>query len=302
MCQQKELDRASKQGGVFVTQSELDASNRAVCTEAIEDWPEEKREGALRTLLGQRELITSLIFRDIRSRYKQSALGIAWALLTPLVMTAVFTVVMSKIAKVDTGNIPYPIFSYIALLPWTFFSQGLTAGTECLVANFNLITKIYFPREVFPISAVLGKVIDLGLGVLVLVPLFVIYHVKITWLVLLVLPVMLVQTCLMLGLTFIMSSLNLFYRDIRHVVPLLTTVWMYLLPIIYPLELVPKKYLALYMLNPMVSIMDAYRKVALQGETPMWNYLGLSAAVSIIIMIAGYWMFKKLEPAFAETI
>lgn len=267
-----------------------------------EQWPEEKRQGALRILIGHRELIASLILRDIRARYKQSVLGIAWALLQPLAMMIIYTVVFSHIVKVDTGEIPYPVFSYIALLPWTFFSQSVVAGTECLVSNFSLITKIYFPREVFPISAVLGKSIDLALGILVLVPLFVIYSIQPTWMVIIIIPVLLVQLCLMLGLTFLLSSFNLFYRDVRHIVPLLTTMWMYLTPIIYPLDLVPKKYLAIYMLNPMAPIMDAYRKVALQGEPPMWGYLGISAAISVLALIVGYRVFKRLEPAFAELI
>lgn len=276
--------------------------NKPIGTTAADDWPEEKKLGALRILWQHRELIQSLVFRDIRSRYKQSVLGIAWALLQPLAMTAVFTVVMSIIARVPTGGIPYPIFAYIAMLPWTFFSGGLTSGTECLVGNFNLITKIYFPREVFPIAAVLGKTVDLGLGILVLIPLFFAYHVSVTPWALMVIPVLIIQIGFLLGITFIFSSANLFYRDIRHVMPLLVQVWMYLTPIIYGLDMVPKKYLALYMLNPLVAIMDTYRRCALQGQPPMWNNLGYSAVFSIVTLVVGYWMFKRLEPKFAETI
>lgn len=267
-----------------------------------EEWPEERKLSALQILWQHRELVQSLTLKDIRSRYKQSSLGVAWALLQPLAMMLIYTVVFSHIAKIPTGKIPYPIFSYIALLPWTFFAGALINGTECLVGNFNLITKIYFPREVFPISATLGKTMDLGLGVLVLIPLFFFYHIHLTWLILLVIPTLLIQVCFMLGITFIFSSMNLFYRDIRHVMPLLTQIWMYLTPILYGLDLVPRKYLAIYMVNPMVSIMDTYRKVALQGQEPMWNYLGITAIVSIVTLVVGYRLFKKLEPAFAETI
>lgn len=260
------------------------------------------KESALRVLWQHRELVQSLTLRDIRSRYKQSVLGIAWALLQPLAMMIIYTVVFSHIVRIDTSGIPYPIFSYIALLPWTFFGGGLVAGTECLVSNFNLITKIYFPREVFPISAVLGKTVDLGLGLLVLIPLFVFYQVHMTWWVLLTVPVLLLQACFLLGLTFIFSSVNLFYRDIRHVTPLLTQLWMYLTPIIYPLSLVPKRFLGLYMLNPMASIMDTFRRIALEGSAPQWEYLGLAAGVSVLTLVVGYRVFKRLEPAFAETI
>lgn len=267
-----------------------------------EDWPEERRVGALGTLLQHRELIWSLTLRDIRSRYKQSVLGVAWALLQPLAMMLVYTLVFSRIVRVDTGGIPYPIFSYIALLPWTFFAQGLIASSESLVSNFNLITKIHFPREVFPISATMGKTVDLGLGLVVLVPLFLYYHVHLTWMALLALPILAVQVCLLLGIAMLLSSWNLFYRDIRHVVPLLTQVWMYMTPIIYPLDLVPKKYLAFYMLNPMASIMDSFRRVMLEGKPPAWDYLGVAAAVSVVLLVVGYRTFKRLEPVFAETI
>jgi ABC-type polysaccharide/polyol phosphate export permease len=281
---------------------EQEVLDRPISTEAVDDWPEEKKLGALRMLIRHRELVQALTFRDIRSRYKQSVLGIAWALLQPLAMTVVFTIVMTRIARIPTGGIPAPIFIYIAMLPWTFFSQGLTTGTECLVSNFNLITKIYFPREAFPISAVLGRTVDLGLGTLVIVPLFVFYHIHATWLILLVVPVLIIQVCLLIGLTFVLSSANLFYRDIRHVVPLLTQVWMYMSPIIYGLESVPKKYLSIYMLNPLAPIMDTYRRVALQGEPPMWSYLGLAAVVSVVTLVVGYRIFKRLDPAFAEII
>ncbi len=267
-----------------------------------DEWPEENTEGALVTLLRHRELVMSLTIRDIRSRYKQSMLGVAWALLQPLAMMLIYTVVFSHIARIETGGIPYPIFTYIALLPWTFFQTGLVGGSECLVSNANLITKIYFPREVFPLSVILGRTVDLALGMLVITPLFLFYHIHVTWWILLVIPLVVVQMCFMLGMTFLLSSINLFYRDIRHVVPLVTQLWMYMTPIIYPLSLVPHKYLSIYMMNPMSSIMDSYRRVALLGEPPMWGYLAIASLVSVVALVLGYRLFKKLEPAFAETV
>lgn len=272
--------------------------------EYIEDeqWSEERKPSSLSVLIKHHELIRSLVFRDIRSRYKQSVLGIAWALIQPLAMMLVYTIVFSRIANIKSGDIPYPLFSYISLLAWMFFSQGLTTGTECLVSNFNLITKIYFPREAFPITSIIGKTVDLGLGAIVSIPLFIIYDVHITWLVLLVLPVLVIQTCFTLGLALILSSINVFYRDIRHVVPLLLQVWMYLTPIVYPLSMVPKKYQLLYNLNPMASIVDTYHRVVLQGKAPIWEYLAIGSVISILTLIVGYRIFKKLEPAFAEII
>jgi len=267
-----------------------------------DEWPEESRPGALRTLVSYHELLASLTFRDIRGRYKQSVLGIAWALLQPLAMMAVYTAVFSRIMRVDTGGIPYPIFSYIALLPWIFFSGALTTSAESLVANFSLVTKIYFPRETFPIASMLAKTVDLGLGVLVLIPLFVIYHIHVTSWILVAPAVLVVQVCLMLGLSFLLSGINVIYRDVRHVLPLVLQMWMYLTPIIYPLDKVPRKFLAIYMLNPMASVMDSFRRVALLGQPPQWAYLGLAAAVSLVALVVGYRLFKRLEPAFAELI
>lgn len=267
-----------------------------------DQWPDERRRSAASILWEHRELVLSLTQRDIRSRYKQSVLGVAWALLQPLAMTLVFTVVMSHIARIPTEGLPYPIFIYTVMLPWTFFAGGLTTGTESLVNNFNLITKVHFPREVFPISAILGKSLDLFLGLLILLPMLLYYHVHLTAVALLAVPILLVQVCLMLGMTFLLSSWNLFYRDIRHAMPLLTQVWMYMTPVIYPLSLVPKAYLSVYMLNPMSSIIDSFRKCILHGQNPTWTYLGIATAVSAVMLIVGYCSFKRLEPAFAETI
>ncbi len=276
--------------------------DKAVAERPHVERPRARKGAALRILWQHRELVGSLTRRDIRSRYKQSVLGIAWALLQPLGMTLIFTVVMSHIAKIDTGKIPYPIFAYIAMLPWTFFAGGLAGGSECLVSNFNLITKIYFPREVFPISAILGKTVDLGLGMLVLVPLLIYYHIHMTFLALLVVPLLLIQVCLMLGVSFLLSSGNLFYRDIRHAMPMLTMVWMYMTPVIYSLTSVPKRYMAAYMMNPMSAVLDGIRGVVLENRAPNWHYVGIAAAVSIVFLLVGYRTFKRLEPAFAETI
>jgi len=169
--------------------------------------------------------------------------------------------------------------------------------------NFNLITKVHFPREVLPIASILGKTVDLGLGILVLIPLFFLYRVDVTWLALWTIPILVIEFCFMLGITFVLSSVNLFYRDVRHVVPLLTHVWMYLTPIIYPISRVPERFLPAYMIsNPMAPIIDSFRKTALVGEAPVYLYLGISAAVSVTLLCFGYRLFKKLEPSFAELI
>ncbi|MFQ3549937.1 MAG: ABC transporter permease [Armatimonadota bacterium] len=265
-------------------------------------WPEEKKQLAIQKLWENKELILSLTLRDIRSRYKQSVLGVAWAIVQPLAMLFVYTIVFSKIAQIDTGDIPYPVFSYVALLPWSFFSGSISSGTECLVGNFNLITKIYFPREVFPISNILGKIVDFGIGTIVLVPLLIFYKISITWYALYAIPILIIQLCLSFGIVFLLSSWNLFVRDIRHVLPLAVSVWMYMTPIVYPIDKVPDSLMKFYLINPMVGIMESYRNVVLEGAPPLWGQLGIAAAVSILFLIIGYRNFKRLEPYFAEAI
>jgi ABC-type polysaccharide/polyol phosphate export permease len=271
-----------------------------------EEWPDEERPGALRILVRHRELIASLIYREIRARYKQSILGVAWAVINPIVMTVVYTLVFSVFLKVPTPpgiHVPYSVFVFTAIVPWNFFSQTMNLGTESLVVNFNLITKIYFPREVLLVALVLSKVVDLLLGLLVLISLYVICQVHVTWMVIFVIPALAIQLCLTLGVVLLLSSTNLFYRDIRHIVQLLTVVWMYMTPVIYGIERVPHKILPIYAtLNPMVPVIETYKRGALMGQPPMWGYLGIAAVTSLVVLVVGYRVFKRLEPTFAEMV
>lgn len=284
----------------------VDLNKKSDATDESSDWIKEDSPGALRTLWRSRELIASLTYRDIRSRYKQSILGIAWALLTPVAQTIVATFAFSYIMKVSTNGQPAAVFIYIVMVPWTFFANGILTGSDCLITNFNLITKIYFPREVFPISAILSKLVDFGLGALLAIPLFFLYHIHVTWWALMAIPLILIEMCLMLGLTFIFSSVNLFYRDVKHVVPLMTQLWVFLVPIYYEASKLsndhPKLYPFYMILNPMAPIIASFRSVALYGQAPLWTYLGIATLISLACVVGGYALFKRLEPAFAETI
>ncbi len=266
-----------------------------------EEWPEVTKPRPLRTLFKQRELIASLVLRDIRTRYKQSVLGIAWALLTPIVMTLVYTLVFARNSRIPQRTAA-ALFYYVVMVPWTFFAQGALRRREPR-DELQPITKVTSRARVLPIASILGKTVDLGLGILVLIPLFFLYRVDVTWLALWTIPILVIEFCFMLGITFVLSSVNLFYRDVRHVVPLLTHVWMYLTPIIYPISRVPERFLPVYMIsNPMAPIIDSFRKTALVGEAPVYLYLGISAAVSVTLLCFGYRLFKRLEPSFAELI
>ena len=251
-----------------------------------------------------RELIGMWAFREIRVRYKQSLLGAAWAVLQPLALMLMFTFVFFRIARIPTDQ-PYPIFSYTALLPWTLFATSISFGVNSLINNMNLVTKTYFPREVLPLGVIGAALFDFLIASSIFVLLMIYYKVPITihflWI-----PVFLViQIFLMLGIILIGSALTVFYRDVRFIVPLGLQLWMYATPIIYPLKLVEDnlpQFRTLYALNPMVGIVESYRDVILEGVPPNFSDLGLAAAVSIILFIVAYIIFKRLEVLFNDLI
>jgi len=240
--------------------------------------------------------------RDIRVRYKQSLLGAAWAILQPLALMIVFTVVFSFFARVPTDGVPYPIFSYTALLPWTFFATAIGFAVPSLVNNMNLVTKVYFPREILPISAMGASFIDFLIASLVYIGLMVFYRVPLNATMLLVPVLLAVQMTLTGGVILFASAVNVFYRDIRFVVPLGVQIWMYATPIIYPVALVPERFRLIYMLNPMAVLIDSYRAIALRGEWPNWGCLGFAAVLSGVVFVLGYLYFKRVEWQFADII
>ena len=241
-------------------------------------------------------------WRDIKIRYKQSLLGAAWAILQPLALMIVFTLVFSFIARVPTGGIPYPIFSYAALLPWTFFATSVTFGTSSLVNNMNLVSKVYFPREILPIAAIGASFIDFLVASLVYIGLVAYYRFPLHTTLLLLPLLLLVQIALTTGVVLFTSAANAFYRDIRFVVPLVLQIWMYATPIIYPLQLVPERFQPFYMLNPMAGLIESYRTIALLGVWPDWGHLGTATLFSGLVLVSGYIHFKRVEWQFADII
>lgn len=256
----------------------------------------------LKALVRHRDLLWTWVWRDIRVRYKQSLLGGLWAIIQPLSLMLMFTLIFSIFAPLPTEGIPYPIFSYTALLPWTFFATSITFAVTSLTNNMSLVTKIYFPREILPLAAVGTSLLDLGIAAIVLVGLMLFYWVPLSLTMLLFPVLLLIQITLALGIAFFASAVNVFYRDIRFIVPLAMQLWMYATPIIYPVQLVPERYLPIYMLNPMAGLIEGYRSILLHGEMPNWAYLGLSAGVSTVLFLAGYAYFKHVEPRFADII
>jgi lipopolysaccharide transport system permease protein len=257
----------------------------------------------LRELVQYRELLWRWVVRNIKVRYKQSVLGAAWAILQPLSTTILFTLIFSYFLRIDTGGAPYPIFYYSALLPWTFFASSISFGVQSLVSNLSLVTKIYFPKEILPISTVLASLVDFLVAATIYVVMMILYRIPVGPS-LVLLPVLLViQMLLTVGVVLLASALNVFYRDFRFVVPLATQLWMYLTPIIYPVSQVPERFRTLYMVvNPMAGLIDAYRHIVLAADWPQYPYLLSSAAISLTLFLVAYWYFKKAEPVFADII
>lgn len=253
-------------------------------------------------LFRYRELLWSWVARNIKVRYKQSLLGVAWAILQPLSATVIMAVVFSRFIRVSTDGIPHPIFYYSALLPWTFSATSINTGTTCLVSNMGLVTKIYFPREILPISAVLASFVDFLIAAVIFVGMIVFYRVPVTPSWVWIPALLLIQIMLTLGVVLFASALNVFYRDIRFVVPLGMQLWMYLTPIIYPLSVVPERFRRLYVLNPMAGLIDSYRRIILQARWPDVTYLLTAAVVSTVVFLLAYVYFKRAEAVFADII
>ncbi len=246
-------------------------------------------------------LLFQLTQREVKARYKQSFVGYAWVLVNPLAQLFVYSFVFSLVFRFPTDNIPYPVFLFATLLPWTFFQTGLMSATVSLVENGSLLKKVKFPREIIPYSAILAKIIDFIFSSLVFLLFVIMYQVplsaSIIWF-----PVLFgTQILFMTGISFFMSALNLFYRDIQYLTNLLLMLWMYMTPIVYPLSMVPEKYLALYKLNPMVGIMEGYRS-AIFGYPFEWGIIGWSMLVSVIFSVTGYFFFKRIEKTFADAV
>ena len=249
-----------------------------------------------------RDLLWLWTLREVQIRYKQSLLGIAWAVLQPLVLAVVFTFVFSQLVRVDTGEIPYPVFSYVALVPWTFLSTSLSFGIASLVNNLNLVTKIYFPREILPLASVGAALVDLVISAIIVAGMLLAYGIRPSWASLWVIPLLMLQIALTVAVVLIGSALLVFFRDVRFVVPLLTQVWMYATPVIYPASIVPERFRTLYFWNPMAGIIEGYRSTLLEGTPPDVTHLARGTIATLVLLIGGCVFFKWAEPVFADLI
>ncbi|MBP7998943.1 MAG: ABC transporter permease [Chloroflexi bacterium] len=256
----------------------------------------------IKALVAAHELLYTWVRREFKVRYSQSLLGAIWAIMQPLSLMVIFSLVFSLILKIPTGEIPYPPFAYVGLLTWTLFSSALGFAIPSLVNNINLVSKIRFPREILPLSAILVSLIDFAIAALVFVPMLLLYRIRISPLVLFIPVVLLLQIWFTFGLALLASAANVFFRDIRFVIPLALQIWFYLCPIIYPAELIPEAWRPLYFLNPMAVFIDSYRRLLFFHTWPDWGYLGVATVLATGLVMVSYRYFKQAEREFADVI
>ena len=255
----------------------------------------------LRDLWAYRELLYFLTWRDVKVRYKQAALGILWVVLQPLLTTLILTIFLGKLARVPSDGLPYTVFVYAALLPWTFFSAAVASGGNSLVASSHLITKIYFPRMIVPGAAVGARLVDFGIGFLNLIGLMIYYGVGISRTIL-VLPIVIVLiTLLALAVSMWAAAFNVKYRDVGVVLPVLTQLWMFASPVMYPSSIVPAKYQWFYRLNPLTGILNGFR-ASLFGREIDWAALGIATAFTIALLVYSAYVFRRMEKHFADVV
>jgi lipopolysaccharide transport system permease protein len=249
-----------------------------------------------------RELLFFLAWRDVKIRYRQTLLGAAWAIIQPLLTMLVFTVLFGRVAKVPSDGIPYPLFAYSALLLWTYFSVALSGATGSLIGNSELIRKVYFPRAALPASAILANLMDLGIAGIFLLVMLAYYRVQPSW-GLLLLPLLVMQiVVLAFSGGLILSALNVRYRDIKHALPFVMQIWMFLTPIIYPTSVIPQRYRALMALNPLTGIIESARACLFASRPIDWHLLGASLAITLTIAVLGLTYFRRSEYAFGDII
>lgn len=257
----------------------------------------------LKELWEYKELLYFLIWRDIRVRYKQTALGAAWAVIQPVFTMIVFSVVFGKLAGLPTDGPPYPLFAFAALVPWTFFANGLAQGSDSLVGSANLIRKVYFPRLMIPIAAVSAGLVDFLIAFTILLLMMAYYgvHAPFTQM-LFVVPMLFLALITSLGVGFWLSSLNVRFRDVKYTLPFLTQVWMYSTPIPYSSSMIPAEWRPLYGLNPMVGVIEGFRWALLDVNTAPGPMVLVSAIIAVAIFVSGAFYFRRMEKTFADTV
>ena len=260
----------------------------------------------LRALWEYRELLYFLVWRDVKVRYKQTLLGVLWVILQPLVSMAIYTVLFGILLKVPSGDVPYPVFAFAGLLPWSYFASSLNRSSTSLVSSSHLIAKVYFPRLVIPLSGVLSSLVDLGVSLVVLVGVMVVFRVAPTAGVLVLPLLILLAMITALGFGLWLSALNVRYRDVNYLLPFLVQVWMYLTPVVYGINLIPERYRFLLALNPMTGVVEGFRWALLGRRLDYAWAVGplfaVSVAIALVVLVSGAYFFRTTERSFADIV
>lgn len=265
----------------------------------------EPSRGAARIDLAElwhyRDLLYFLTRREISIRYKQTLLGLAWAVLQPLLSMVVFSLFLGGLAGVQSDNLPYPVFAYLGLLPWTYFANALTRSSASLVSNANLLSKVYFPRLLIPLSATLSALVDFAIAFVVLLGLMAWYRIPLSVSVLWLIPLTLATAFLATGIGMGLAALNVQYRDVQHAIPFLMQLWMFATPVVYPVDTIPERWRFLLDLNPMTGLIEAYRAAPIGGAMDL-RTLAVSTAVGLVLVAFGVWRFRRMEKIFADVV
>lgn len=249
-----------------------------------------------------RDLLATLVKRDVMVLYRQAALGAAWAVIQPVFAIAIFTFVFGRIAKFPTGGAPYPIFAFAAVLPWNYFAECVRRGGLGLVTEAELIRKVYFPRVLLPLAAAIAPLVDLAIGFCVLLAAMLVYGVAPSWRLLAVIPLTLIAGLLGLSVSLWFAPVNVRFRDVKHTLPFLLQIWMYASPVVYALGMIPERWRPLYALNPMVGVIEGFRWAVLGQTRPDLGAMAIGAAIIAALLIGGLIFFKRMERSFADLI
>lgn len=256
----------------------------------------------LREVWEYRELLYFFVWRDVKVRYKQTFLGIAWVLIRPILSVAVFSIIFGKLARLPSDELPYPLFVLAGTIPWTYFSGALSAGSSSIVANSHMITKVYFPRLVIPLASIMACLVDVAISFLLILGMMAWYGITPPLSAIWVLPLLFLLTAVVsLGTSLWLGALNVTYRDVGNAVPFLLQIWMYATPIVYPLSLIPAKWQWVASINPLVGIVDGFRSALFRRP---WNFesLALSVAFGIVLLLSGLFFFRASERDFADSV
>ncbi|MFD7731417.1 ABC transporter permease [Kitasatospora phosalacinea] len=253
-------------------------------------------------LWAARELVRALAERDLRARYKQAVLGFAWAVLTPLALCAIFTLVFHRAVKIETGAAPYTLFAYVGLIVWQFFSNTMNQGALSLANNLSLLNKVYCPREVFPLATMLVATVDMVIGIGVLGLMFLVFWTAPAATFLWAVPLLAIQFAFTYGIALILSVAVVYLRDVRHLLPIITQMGVFATPVAYPLAKIPQRLQEIYVgINPLGAVIEGYRKALLYGDAPDARMTLIAAASSLVFLVGGYLVFKKLETGIADV-